>query len=217
LRAPAQAGRQAPKRGRPPLPSFLAFGLRSTKADDLAPLAAVAAQPAAARFTVRAAAAVPFALRALLPPRGCDAAAARLVTLRAEGPCVHVPSYQGPFEEANCVVEAGAPFPAGQKDALDLELVALPLLGKDGSGAPLLRQLFLLLAAPPEEEGECPMWARTPRDAPAWLSATDAGRGPVYPACDGRKTPSGWEAFDAFFDAPPPAAAAETRDAAASA
>ncbi len=162
----------------------------------------MAAPPAAARFTVRSADAVPFALRALLP-RGCDASAARLVTLRAEGPCVIVPGYGSPAEEATCAVAPGAAYPGGQQEELELELVAVPLVGEDGLGSPL-RQLFLLLAAPPQVEGEVPMWARSPRDAPAWLSATDAGRGPVHPQCDARKTPSGWEAFDVFHT--PPAA-----------
>jgi hypothetical protein len=199
----AQAGRQAPKRGRPPPPSFVALSMRADKDDDLAPLVAVAKQPAAARFTVTATAVVPYALRALLPHR-CDTAAARLVTLKAEGPCVYVPSYFSvDAQDQHADMDEGAVFPRA-RDELELQLVALPLVGEDGSGEPL-RQLCLLLAEPPEDllTHRCPIWARTRRDAPAWLSATAAGRGPVQPACD--RSPSGWEAFD-VFDAPPPPA-----------
>ena len=194
--APAiQAGRQ-----RSPKPSFLAFANRYGKGDEeLPPLVAVAKKRAAARFTVLSADEVLPALHFEQLPgmTGDDAAIARRVTLRAEGPVVRVPRYDDRPTDEDFHVKEGEILPSWGRSTLQLEVIAKPLEGTDGWGTPLL-QLFMLLATPVEPQG-CEQWAKLPSGQPAWLTVDGpGGRGPLVPHIKPARMwhPSGWEAFD---------------------
>lgn len=149
---------------------------------ELPPLAAVALQDNAIRFTVKSAtplarAAPELRAAAAVAGRAASLENARVVALKGVGPRVLL-RLMGH--------EDGARAEDEEESVLEgPELVALPLAGTHANGTPLA-QLFLMTTTP-DEAGQH-----------GWLTASEVGRGQLDFATVAKnpKVPSGWEAFD---------------------
>lgn len=146
------------------------------------PLAAVALQSNATRFTVQSAkplgrASPKLRAAAAVAGRAASLTNARVVELKGVGPRVLL-KLMGHEDGARAEDEECATL-EGPK------VVALPLAGTHANGTPLA-QLFLMTTTP-DDGGHH-----------GWLTASEGGRGQLDFAtvAQNPKVPSGWEAFD---------------------